>query len=517
MGGQSSKETKTAILNDTSVRVALKNVNESISNMQMSIIQESMQKTAAGANISQEVSIKNLTAKGDIILGDVDQSANVKVNMSALSDSEIKSDLVSEVVSKMQTQLANSMSTEQSAAKEESEQIFAAAFEALGDAMAAVTGTDTSSSTETDIKNILNIDSNTELVNKIEQNMSTELVNKTVNEVSNVLVGDQKVEYNNIESTTGGIVIGNINLEMVSEQMTEAITKSGTSTELMSKMANISAADIQNAVDAGQTAEEKKKALIESVGEAAGEVIEKSGEASVGVIGAAGTLAASMGMWIIIPVLLVGGAVLFIFRGTIDAGARQQMGLPQQGGSKKTIKKMKSIISSVLKTIKTYTKKYITRKNLIMLIITILVVLVLQQVYIMIQKQLSENFTNDSKMIDVTISSNGKYLKNQKLGDNHLCLTADESKAFKFNVSKLDDKTITLYTLSGDKKLYLKLTTNDITIEEFDSTNKEKYNFTFKKLSNNTYTFSQGDRYLGFKSNCLTVVQKDDVSQLLFQ
>ena len=524
MGAEQSQETKTEIINDTRVQTAMSNMNKSISETAMNMVQESLKNTAAGAAIKQEITITGLKAKGDIVIGDISQKADVEVSISSLTNSELKQDLVESTMNDMQTKLKEQMAMSQEQASQEGEQMVSELAGALSSTMqslgASATGTDTSSKSETSIQNLLNIESSVELQNIVETAISVDLVNKTVESIANNVVGEQKTEISNIESEDGSIVVGNVDQEILSKQMLEAITSIGMGSEIMASVANINKADVEKAVDAGQSATEDQEGTIS----AAGGFVESVGSAWTGVI-------TSMGSMVIIPILIVGGLVLFMFRGTISKVAEQQAGIPQQqfpqqqfyqgGGGKamkKSVKKAKSILKDIMKYIRKIIKKYATRKNLIILVIVILSLLATYQIYKIIKsKKLSENFTNESKMEGVMISSKGKYLKNKKLGDNHLCLNDDKSKAFKFNVSK-NDKTVTIHRVVKDKKLYIKLQDNDIILTDFKSSHSSKYNFSFEKKEENTYTLSQGEKYLALKNGCLTVIsKKEDASLLKFE
>ena len=522
MGGEQSQETKTEIINDTRVQTAMSNMNKSISETAMSMVQESLKQTAAGAEIKQEVTISGLKAKGDIIIGEISQKADVEISVSSLTNSELKQELVQSTMNDMQTKLKEQMSMSQEQAETEGEQMVAELASALSETMqslgASVTGTDTSSKSETSIQNLLNIESSVELQNIVESAVTVDLVNKTVESIASNVVGEQKTEISNLESTDGSIVIAGVDQEVLSKQMLEAITSVGMGSEIMASVSQVSKAEVDKSIEAGQTVTQETVGTID----AAGTFVEQA-------VGAWSGLMSTMGLTILIPILIVGGLVLFMFRGTISKVAEQQAGIPQQqypqqqfyqGGGGKALKTGMKKAQSMLKNITKTMKKYATRKNLVLLVIAVLLSLVIYKLYKMISsKTLEEQFTNESKMAGVMISSKGKYLKNKKLGDNHLCLNKDKSKAFKFNVSKNDaDKTVTIHRAGKGKKLYIKLQDNDIVLAEFKSAHQKKYDFSFTKKGENTYTFSQGKKHLALKNGCLTVVpKKEDATELKFE
>jgi len=96
----------------------------------------------------------------------------------------------------------------------------------------------------------------------------------------------------------------------------------------------------------------------------------------------------AMGSMIIIPILIVGAGILFMFRGTISKVAEKKMGVapsrpmmrqmrpmrPMMRGGAKSIK---SLYKKVMSFITRYSKKamkYGTMKNLIILVISIIVI-----------------------------------------------------------------------------------------------------------------------------------------------
>lgn len=535
MGGSQSSEKKTEILNDTNVQVAMKNVNESLNNMTMSIVQDNLVQTAAGATITQNISISGITASKDITISGVSQKAGVQISLSSLVNTELKQELVTNTMNQMKSALSESMGASQESAKSEQEQIISAAMGALSSSLSSLTGTDTDSKEETSIKNLLNIESDTELQNIIEQNISTELVNKTITQISNKLVGDQAIEIENITSEEGAIVISEISQEFLSEQMLEAVQESGSSTEIIAAIGNISAADVEKAVSAGQSASQEEVGTLQGIGG----VVDSVGQAWTGFVSA-------MGANVIIPILLVGGLVLFMFRGVISnvaakkAGVKmpqqpmpripripipQQFRQPMRGGSKKIksgIKKLTKMMKTLSIKISKFGKRLLKQiKNhppLHILIAVVVIIILIVVVYKMLMRESHEGFTNESKTSNIIISSNSKFLRNKKIGDNHLCLTEDKTKAYQFEMSILEDKYIYIYKIIGKDKYYMKMEDKDVILEKYNFIKDSKYKFSFEKTGDNLYKLFQKTKYISVKDDCLEITEKkEEAAELLFE
>lgn len=517
MGGSQSAEKKIEIINETKVQTALKNINENINEIVMNVIQENLIKTAAGSNIKQEMKITGLKAKEDITISDITQKAQIEISLSSLSNNELQQDLVSETMNELQTKLQESMKMSQEAAEKKGEQFIAEMAAALSGAMSSVTGSTVKEKKETSIQNLLEIKSDTELVNIIKQSVSTDLINRTISEVSNIVVTEQSAEISNIESTTGGIVVSNINQDVLSKQILEAINNVGTTSEIISGISNISKTEIKKAIEAGQKTASEQEGTLQAGGQALGGVIGAVGDAYSGIL-------QSLGGMIIIPILLVGGAILFIFRGTISKIAQKKAGIPTRRVIRRPMQQMRPIMrggangfKSIYKKIKKMIRKlskYINMKNLIILVVSIITIIIIYKGYQIIRYNRIEWFSNESKNTNLTISYNGQFLKNKKLGDNHLCFIDNKDKAYKFDVSVINDKDIYIVTMIGDNKYYLRIVSDEVIIEQYDFINDSSYKFQFEK-SGDVYNLLQGDKKVSVKDECL-IIGKEPVD-LLFE
>lgn len=516
MGGEQSQETKTSILNDTRVSNSIKNINETINTTTMNMIQESLKNTAASAEIKQKITISGLKAGGDIDISGVSQKAEVEISISSLTNSEMKQDLVQDTMNKMQTQIADQMKMTQAQASEKGEQMVSALIGAVSETMqglgASVTGTDTSSKSETSIQNLLNIENETELQNLVKNAVNVDLINKTVEKIASNIVGEQETEITDLEAG-GSIAISNVDQEILSTQMLEAITTVGTGSSILATLANTSEVEMTKTIEAGQTAAEIEQGTID----ATGDLVEQA-------VGAWAGLVQTGALFIIIPVLIVGGLILFMFRGTISKVAEEQSTAyaQQQGGSKiinslykNILDVFKSIIKQITKIRKSlekyylkYINKHLNVTNLITIIIICIIIYGIFQIYQYIRYNRIEGFTSESKLQDVMISSEEKYIKNKKLGENQLCLIGDKDNAYKFEIIILEKKDIYLITKIGDKKYYMKNEGGKIKMAKYDFINDSAYKFNFEKVKENTYKLSQGGKYIGKKEDCLVMIEK---------
>jgi len=526
MGASQSSEKRLEIINDTKVQTSLKNINKNINKMTMNIVQENLIKTAAGATVKQEIKITGLKAEGDITISGISQKADVEISVSSLSNSELQQDLVTQTMNELQTKLQESMKMSQEAAEQKGEQFVAELAGALSGAIASATGTSVSEKSDTSIQNLLDIKSEVELQNIVEQSVSTDLINRTIAEIANTITAVQSVEISNIESTTGGIVVSNIDQEFLSKQMLEAISIVGTGAEIISEISNSSKADIEKSIEAGQTAETEEEGTFKAAGGAVAQVTKAVGDAWTNFI-------KTGALTIIIPILVVGVIVLFMFRGLIGTVAKKKMGIPQgrpvmrrmvpqmrqqmrpmmRGGAKGLKSLYKQLQSFITKNSKK-AMKYATMKNLIILAISIVAIVVSYKAYQYIRYNRVEGFTTESKKEDLIISHNGKFLKNKKLGDEHLCFKEDKETAYKFSVSIINDKDIYIVTKIGDNKYYLRIVDGEIIIEPYDFINDSSYKFQFTKTGD-VYNLSQGDNKVSVEDECLVI--GEEPADLLFE
>ncbi len=502
MGAKQTTEQRTEILNDTQVRNAVAVANENISDMTMNIMQSLMQSTAAGATLTQDLTISNLTAAGDIEISDVSQEASATISVSSLVNSELKQELVNNTMSELQTKLEESMQLNQESANASGEQWVSELVGALSGAIGAVTGTSMDNITDTNIQNLLNIESETELKNTISQAVSSELITETVNQVANTVVGAQTLEISNIESETGSIVVSNVSQSILSQQMLTAINNAGTGIDIMASMSNVDTTEMTTAVDAGQAGATEEQGTVDAV----------SGLADTALSGIT-DLTSTAALTVLIPILIVLVIGFVLFRGVISAVGAKQGGVDAQeyqmyqqpmmtgGGSKlykRIMKYIKKMFGSFCKIVKKYFKKfkkYLTKRNILIAVAVIAVLYLGFYLYYTRGRKL-EGFTTESMLEGLKISSDGKYVKNKALGNNELVITASADDAFKFDVSLVNEKELYLIREFNGTQYYVANKDDKLALEKYDKTNDSKYKFTFEVVSTGVYNLIQGDKYV---------------------
>ena len=379
MGSSNTKETNKEILNDTRVKNSIKKFNETINESSVSMMQTTMVNAAAGADVNNTISIKGIKTKGAFVLDGISQKNMVKMNLSVLSKSEMKGDMVSDMTNKIQTQLANDAKASSDSSSKEGEQILSGIANAVGDTMQglgnSLTGGDSSSKDNLSIKNIMNIENETELINKVKTSVTSEMVNDTVTNVSVKILGQNKLEIADIEADDG-VVISNVNQENIVDAMMEAVAESGLGNKILSKMMNVDEADIKNAADTATTATDETVGTLDAAGDAAGNVIEKGGEAGSKLMDSAGGMMSGMMTAMIMPLIIIGviGVVGLVVikpllskgmdKAKVDKSGKMTFGAGLfKGGS---IKKL--LNNSYIKKIQKQLMKYATIDNLIIIL-----------------------------------------------------------------------------------------------------------------------------------------------------
>ena len=482
MGGSSSKEKETKILNSTTIQSSMKQINEQINNMTMSVIQKNLMKTAASATIKQEVKVKGVIVAGDVNISNVNQSAQVEISVSSLQDSDLKQDLITDTMNDMSAKLKEAMDASASGDASSGDQMIGAiagAVSDMGNAAAATGGADISSSEKTNVQNIMNVSTETELVNKIESSITSDIMNETVSEISNQLEVDQSIGVE--DSVVGGSInITNIDQEVLSSQMLEAISKVGTGSKIMAKMANVSEATIQKALTSETVATTAEIGTLTEVGG----VVESVGTAIGGIVGA---LSNPFVLMAIIGVIGIGAFVMLKKKG----GEEGQF---QQGGGKFFVVSfignlLKNIIKIIRKNLKML-MKFIKKIHVNTVLQLIALVLVVKYIF-----RIKENFTAKSL---VHLQIGDRFVK--KSG-NKLCTSSFKKMSNKFDISFIKTgKTADIFIVSKDsdnKVFYFRFNKalNQVQAVPYDFGYDSEYKFSFAK-SGDKYLIHQGKNYL---------------------
>jgi len=324
MGSKQSTSTKNELLNDTKFKTVINKTSKFLNEVTAKAIQDNLVRSAASAKATQTIKITNLVSKGDIVISGVSQDVNVSINVSALADNKMRDELAQDLTGQLQTKLDSLAKATQEQLQNQGEQIFADIVGGLKDSLislgSSLTGGKVTSKTDNSIKNLLQIDNETDLTNIIQQAVNVETVNKCVTDVASTFLGEQEQEISNITSTSGSIQVTELSQKIVSEQLTSAVSKTDLSSSIISSVSGIDKTDITNASQSEQTTSKKDEGTIEAAGTAASSVIESTGK----------ILGMSMGIFaIVIIAILIGFIILiWIFRKVIGSIAMNKTGTP---------------------------------------------------------------------------------------------------------------------------------------------------------------------------------------------
>ena len=474
MGGQQSSETNKEILNDTRVINSIKKFNETINESSVKMMQSTMVNAAAGADVNNTITIKGIKTKGAFILDGVSQKNMVKMNLSVLSKSEMKGDMVSDMTNKIQAQLTNDAKASADSSSKEGEQILAGIASAVSDTVQglgnSLTGGSSSSKDNLSIKNIMNIENDTELINKVKTSVTQEMVNDTVTNVSLKINAGNELEIAEIEADDG-FVISNLSQENVVDAMMEAVAESGLANKILSKMMNVDEADIKNAADSETTASDETVGTLDAAGDAVGNVIKEGGEAGSKLIDSSSGLISAGMTALIMPLLIIGvvGIALFFLakpllskgmdKAKVGKDGKMTFGAGLfKGGS---IKKL--LNNSYIKQIKKQLMKYATMDNLIIGLSLIIGYKFLPKIFNYIKNFNTEKFTiKDNKKLIIFYDDNKKFLnlKDDKLifdlekpTDTLVFLLEIIKPNKKLQLSFLDKKGDLSFLMKHNKKL----------------------------------------------------------------
>ena len=484
MGSKSSKEEKTEILNQTSVKNALSNINENVTEITMDIMQKNTQQTSSGAAVDQSQEMGDIIAAGDgaSITGSQKMSAAVKIDVKALQETKMQNDIAQDMMNQLQTKLEEQMKMTQEQAQQNGEQMMS---ELMGTLSSMVPGGQSSSKNDTSIKNILDIESEVELKNIVKQAVNIDMVTESVQSIATQLDVVQKQKVGKLAALGDDSSIDfSQEMSVDLQNLTDAVTRSGITSQMVSAVTNTSEADVQKSLEAGQKASQENQGTLGGIADVVGTAFE----------GASGLMSATLG-GMSMPFIIVGGIVVLVliyflfFRGSSQPAPPQY----QYGGG------LKSITKSIFKPIQKFIKdilKYIKKKKLTNVIISGIIIFIIYRAY-------KEDF-KFSKLTDRTITRNGKSVISEKL-----CF-GDKAKALKFTINNVTDDKI--YLKLGEK--VLRIDDSGIKFEKYNLDNDLKYQIKHEKVGYK-FRLSRNDQYVGIKNNCLALTKNKKEAALL--
>lgn len=329
MGSKQSSTTSKEIENNQQFRDVLKKAHTEINKQSVSIIQKNISKTNNQTQIDQSQKFQHLTASGSITISGVSQDATIKVNISALSDTNMQQELVQTVTDELRAQISNYTSSTQKELQDEGEQMMASVVGGVSDTLKSlgsdVTGGKMNINQNTTIGNILNLDNEQDIDEFVKNAVSEDIVNSTINDISNSIVGNQKQVFSDMTATgtscskddknCGSIVISNISQKVTTDYIQTGVQKSGLTDSIISNFSGLSTTEVSSIAAVDQDLEATQQSTLD----AAADVVDSAGDAASGVIWAA-ELPWMIGMGIVAVVFIavVGFLLWSIFGGGSD-------------------------------------------------------------------------------------------------------------------------------------------------------------------------------------------------------
>ncbi len=280
-----------------------------MNNITSSLVQTTVTNVTSGKVINQNISFLHLRAKGDIKITDITQKTDSKINLSVLADSTIKEDLVKELTQKLQTQVKNLTTSTQEQLDKNNEEVFSQAFGMVGDMMGSLgsdlTGSDYNYSQDTTLQELMGVDNETTLDSNIEDAITTDIVSDLMTDMSSSFIGTQKINFEDVRSDEGEIVVSNITNDLIESTIMSVVTTSGISNTIISKFTSISKAKMDSVSKSDAKLEEEKVGTWKGISG----IVDSAGNAAAKVM-ASGLLAIFLPILVIV---VIGGVVVFAF------------------------------------------------------------------------------------------------------------------------------------------------------------------------------------------------------------
>lgn len=485
MGGKQSTEEKLEVLNSTSVQNSLSNINENVTDITMEIMQKNVQKTSAGSDINQKQKMGDVIAagKGATVKGSQEQATDVKITVKALQETKMQNDIAKDLMNQLQTKLEEQMSMTQEQAQKDGEQMVS---EIMGALTAAIPGAKSETKSDTSIKNILDIQSEVELKNIVKQAVNIDMVTESVQEMVSSLSVAQEQEVGKLAALGDDSLIEfTQNQSVTTDQVLEAVSKSGITSKMISSVANVSEGDVKKAIEAGQSNKQEKEGTL---GGFAGVIDSTFGGMS------------QLGGTMMLPIIIVGslmvlGVMVYFMSGSSTPPP------PQYGGG--LAKSILSIPMMILKYIRKIIKKVFKIKLPKVdkdMIINGLLLSIASMVVLEILKKKKENF-QFSKLTERKLKVEDQYINDK------LCLG---SEGMELKINNATDEYIYLF---NNKDEYLKIDGNKISLEKYNLDNDLKYQLKHEK-DGYRYKISRNDKYLKIKDNCLGLTEFKNAATL---
>jgi len=273
MGSSSSSTTtnkvSNTVINKSEIDILNKNLNNYVSNTtceQAAICSSSMSQV-------QNVSFKDAKIKGNLNIGEIDQSQSANITFSCVQEQTLRTDIANGMVSEMLNSLKNNFTS--SALSD-----MIASAEAKSQTQFASTGSSNSDSNSNNTtENYSETIINEKLQNIVENSVTNNLNMKSVSECMNSLSSDQNIDFSSVE-VEGSVNIGVLNQSQATTAMQSCAQKQGIANSVTNAAATTLGIKIENesetktdTTQSGSTSSSAKSVgVFQSIGEGIGDI-----------------------------------------------------------------------------------------------------------------------------------------------------------------------------------------------------------------------------------------------------
>jgi hypothetical protein len=306
----SSKSRSTVNINNTQLVMNTQNISVMTDNVNRTVAEEIMKKStecSSATQATQTMDLGNIVTKGPNTKVGIKQGQNVKVDLSCISNNDIKSTMTTAMINEMSSNLTSSnnqevMSKLAAAAKSDS----TSGFLALGS-----TSSDSNTNITNDLTSITEI--NKSITARVENEVKKSLESQDMSKITSSLIAEQNLRAGNITALEGAEV--NIGQEITVEVVAKLIANSN--------VANTTATSVMNAFGIVNSDEVKQssKADVSATAESKAESRGPAESIAAGFAAIIAALTGSIGA-IVIGLALIGlSGGLIIFRKKIFGGS----------------------------------------------------------------------------------------------------------------------------------------------------------------------------------------------------
>lgn len=454
---ENTRNVEKLLENNTTLKNEITNLNKNISSQIANIMMKSMQEMAVGQDITQDIKIKGVVAVDDVNISNIRQKAKVKVNLSAMQNTELQSEMLEKIQNQLSQGIKEAIKNVQNKDNIQGEQWVKEFAGVLNNVVDAVAGGDTTENIKETVRNSLNSENIQKNIQEVETNVASNISNETMAKIASNFSADQGITISDI-AAGGNATISNIDQEALSEQILTSIQETGASTKLISDVMGFSETFTEKMVSSEQSAQDVQKSTLSGVGDVFSGIFS----------GISGIFSGSGG--------IIVGIVSIVCSSIVGIGLFLYM---------QNMQKQKGGYSMSPKSIQNFFQKNQT----------IGVILVALGVFFIAKK--IETFKKTKKIL---LKHDDKYIYPK---DNELYLTSDKNLAGNFDLhitSVVDEPDTVLIQLDNQ---YARKVDNKIYLQNYELFDKEKHNFHIKELSDDSFELYRGDENIVVINNKL--------------